>query len=139
MIPWPIWSTVIDATGPIACGVRNIVEAPSHVSRATRLIAWRSSSGASGRVIGARSEPIRFAISEATSHASVAIKITLADPTMSSIRPPTNTPISSASVPPTVAIEFAISRSSAGTSRGTTAEAAASWNRLIDSTASTPA
>jgi hypothetical protein len=41
-------------------------------------------------------------------------------------------------VPPTVAIEFAINRSSAGTSRGTTAEAAASWNRLIDRIASAP-
>ena len=139
MIPWPIWSTVIEATGPIACGVRTMVEAPSHVSATIRLIACRRSSGDSGSVMGARSDWILPATREAASQASVAIRITLTSPIVSATLPPRNTPTSSASVPPTVAIEFAISRSSAGTSRGTTAEAAASWNRLIDRTASAPA
>ena len=129
---------MIDATGPIACGVRTIVEAPSHVSATMRLIAWLSSSGDSGKVIGARSERILPATRDATSQANVAMSSTLTSPIVSATLPPRNTPTRSASVPPTVAIEFAIRRSSAGTRRGTTAEAAASWNRLIDRTPSAP-
>ena len=81
---------------------------------------------------------MRPAMSDANSQRVVESSRTLCEPIRSAIFPPTKAPTSDASVPPTVAIEFANSRSSAGTSRGTTADAAASWNRLIDRIASAP-
>ncbi len=54
-------------------------------------------------------------------------------------RPPTKTPASNATVPPTVAREFATRRSSCGTSRGTTAAAVDRKNRFTDMMRSAPA
>ena len=68
---------------------------------------------------------MRVAISEPTSHIAPAATITGTLPNTSETHPPTNTPARSATVPPTVAIEFAMSRSSVGTRRGTTAWAVA--------------
>ena len=59
-------------------------------------------------------------------------------PKASETSPPAKTPTSKATVPPTVAIEFAASRSSVGTRRGTTAWAVARKNRFTDVTNSAP-
>ena len=59
-------------------------------------------------------------------------------PNASATSPPAKTPTSRATVPPTVAIEFAASRSSVGTRRGTTACAVARKNRFTDVTNSAP-
>ena len=53
--------------------------------------------------------------------------------------PPTATPRNRISVPLVVDTEFAISRSSAGTSFGTTAVAVVRRNRFAESTSSAPA
>ena len=68
---------------------------------------------------------ILVATTDASVHMTPAATITGTDPAASTTFPPTNTPASKATVPPTVAIEFAISRSSVGTRRGTTATAVA--------------
>ena len=124
-IPCPTWSSVIDVIGPMARGVRASRVMPSANSRTTR----RSSSpiGVSGTWWGSNGLRILVAIIEATSHSTPARAIAGAPfpPARSTIHPPTNTPRSRATVPPTVAIEFAISRSSVGTRRGTTATAVA--------------
>ncbi len=71
-------------------------------------------------------EVILDAIAEATSHCAAASAITsVSSPVRSTSHPPTNTPASSATVPPTIEIEFAIRRSSSGTSRGTITTAVA--------------
>jgi hypothetical protein len=65
------------------------------------------------------------AIADATSHIAAARATTGPLSVRSASHPPAKTPASSATVPPTVAIEFAISRSSVGTSLGTTVTAVA--------------
>ena len=60
-------------------------------------------------------------------------------PNRDDISPPANTPTRSATVPPTVAMEFAASRSSVGTSRGTTACAVERKNRFTEVTHRAPA
>ena len=57
-------------------------------------------------------------MTEVTTHCAIASTMTGPSPTRSAIHPPTNTPASSATVPPTTDIEFAINRSSCGTRRG---------------------
>jgi hypothetical protein len=68
---------------------------------------------------------MREAMSEATIHCAPAHRMTGSLPNRSYAHPPKNTPASRATVPPTVEIELAISRSAVGTSRGTTATAVA--------------
>ena len=124
-MPWPTWSSVIDVIGPRARGVRTRRVIPSPNSRTTRRSSSRT--GASGTWWGSSGLRILVATSEAMSHSTPARAIAGAPfpPARSTIHPPTNTPRSRATVPPTVAIEFAISRSSVGTRRGTTATAVA--------------
>ena len=135
MMPCPIESIEIEVIGPIARGVRTSVVTPSANCAATRWSWRRSSSGASGIVIGARFDRRRVAIHDDASHPHAAASTTGPPPSASA----TKKPVSSESVPPMVASEFAISRSSLGTSRGTTAEAAEREKRLIEITARAPA
>ena len=82
---------------------------------------------------------MRQAINDVTSH-MIAAAVTIAPlPNASEIRPPAKTPTSSATVPPTVAMPLAASRSLVGTIRGTTAWAVARKNRFTLVTKSAPA
>ena len=75
---------------------------------------------------------------EADTHITAASTTIATVPNASATSPPAKTPTSRATVPPTVAIEFAASRSSVGTRRGTTAWAVARKNRFTDVTNSAP-
>ena len=139
-IPCPIWSRVMDAIGPIARGLRRRRRAPSANSTRTRRSWCRRRPGSSGFVWGLRELAMRDAIHEAASQPMPAAMTTGAvTSTTSMTRPPTKTPASNATVPPTVAREFATRRSSCGTSRGTTAAAVDRKNRFTDMMRSAPA
>ena len=126
--------------GPIARGVRTMWRIPSreldpHPAElvAEELGRLRAADGAAGRCGSSTRSP------EATSHAAAATVTIAALPNASETSPPAKTPTSSATVPPTVATEFAARRSSVGTSRGTTACAVARKNRFTEVTHSAPA
>ena len=122
-IPWPIWSSVIETMGPMALGVWTRCPNPSENSRSTRRTS--SLTGACGSWCGTSGDVILVATTDASSHMTPEATMTGTEPAASTTFPPTNTPASSATVPPTVAIEFAMRRSSVGTRRGTTATAVA--------------
>ena len=82
---------------------------------------------------------MREARSDVRSHASAAAVTMAVLPHASAASPPANTPTSSATVPPTVAAEFAANRSSVGTRRGTTAWAVDRKNRFTEVTQRAPA
>ena len=79
-----------------------------------------------------------LAIHDVATHIAAATETIAPVANASAASPPAKTPTNRATVPPTVAIEFAASRSSVGTSLGTTAWAVARKNRFTDITNSAP-